>query len=732
VAEKYCDHGLYGAFVATANLTINSATMTVTGLTSGRIGIGAEVSGTGIPAETYILSLGTGRGGAGSTTYTLSKNATATGTGVTVTGQYGCPSLDPAWGVAQEGDGTASGAATPATVSVDMTGWTFSTSSTVSVMGATSAITCTASATSSSETTAPNAQYNATLTTMIDNLVTAINWHGGTTVNIPSGWTGRKVRDTVWARRNGNSLELMTRSGSASWNGLTALAFTNVTGSSSQTWANGAGGAWGYVKNMNTACWPSSIAQNYYGLWVSTPQAGVLAAGDVVNMRSNKTMKLLNGNAGSTTMTLPNMGTYASPVVFKFDDSTIWSDGANPVFTVKMAANGQGFQASFGWNGSSYWAIEAPNDPDTGYYGLVMEGGDSANSGGNTVNGPMRYTGVHFKTVSAGATSTSGIVDSGNGSVAFVAKKCKWTLGCDIRLLSTNNNGNSGYHYLEDCVIDNGSYASANNGLLSLQSGCLEDVFLVRPKFVNFVVGSKLCYGWTTSYIAKRVLITDPSLGNVSGYGAKLATTSTGIVYSIPMADTLCVSGGAGRALILDNRLGFQEWNPTRVYPTLGAELPEGTKWSMRAHPTTISGRLDVYRPFRLLPVVKYNTLADGARTFTIPLAVKDGLSLTKATLWAEITYTDVNDNQVTLTSYDAGAGSLTTDTGNTWSQESGGQVYWDDGGLIYFNKKKIELSTPTGKNLKQNTDVKCVLCMAYTAGTVSDMVFFDPDIQIA
>ena len=76
-----------GATVAgasvTANLTSGSATMTVTGVTSGTLAVGQPVSGTGIPAGTTILALGTGTGGTG--TYTLSANATASNTGVTVT-----------------------------------------------------------------------------------------------------------------------------------------------------------------------------------------------------------------------------------------------------------------------------------------------------------------------------------------------------------------------------------------------------------------------------------------------------------------------------------------------------------------------------------------------------------------------------------------------------------------------------------------------------------------------
>lgn len=67
----------------TANTTSGSNVLTVTANSGASIQVGQPVSGTGIPAGTYIAALGTGAGGAG--TYTLSANANASGTGVTVT-----------------------------------------------------------------------------------------------------------------------------------------------------------------------------------------------------------------------------------------------------------------------------------------------------------------------------------------------------------------------------------------------------------------------------------------------------------------------------------------------------------------------------------------------------------------------------------------------------------------------------------------------------------------------
>jgi hypothetical protein len=63
--------------------TATNTTLTVTTAPAAPIVVGQPISGTGIPAGTYIAALGTGTGGLG--TYTLSAATTATAAGVTAT-----------------------------------------------------------------------------------------------------------------------------------------------------------------------------------------------------------------------------------------------------------------------------------------------------------------------------------------------------------------------------------------------------------------------------------------------------------------------------------------------------------------------------------------------------------------------------------------------------------------------------------------------------------------------
>ena len=81
---------LIGSFSGAANIATDTS-LNVTSVTSGTIQVGMYISGTGIPANTYIASFGTGAGGVG--TYTLSAATTATASGVAITGATDVPSV---------------------------------------------------------------------------------------------------------------------------------------------------------------------------------------------------------------------------------------------------------------------------------------------------------------------------------------------------------------------------------------------------------------------------------------------------------------------------------------------------------------------------------------------------------------------------------------------------------------------------------------------------------------
>jgi len=76
------------AFGGTGSLTSGNGVLTITGVNTGVINVGTQVTGTGIPAGAYIVALASGLGGVG--TYHMNTNSTSTGTGVAITssGRY--------------------------------------------------------------------------------------------------------------------------------------------------------------------------------------------------------------------------------------------------------------------------------------------------------------------------------------------------------------------------------------------------------------------------------------------------------------------------------------------------------------------------------------------------------------------------------------------------------------------------------------------------------------------
>jgi hypothetical protein len=71
--------------VVTASIAVTTGIMTVTAVTSGAITVGMDISGTGVPEDTYITSFGTGTGGTG----TYNTNIATAVASTTITGVAG-------------------------------------------------------------------------------------------------------------------------------------------------------------------------------------------------------------------------------------------------------------------------------------------------------------------------------------------------------------------------------------------------------------------------------------------------------------------------------------------------------------------------------------------------------------------------------------------------------------------------------------------------------------------
>lgn len=76
------------SFAGTASVSSSNNTLTVTAVSAGIIDVGTQVTGNGIPANSYIIARGTGTGNTG--TYYMNINGTVTNSGVAITstGRY--------------------------------------------------------------------------------------------------------------------------------------------------------------------------------------------------------------------------------------------------------------------------------------------------------------------------------------------------------------------------------------------------------------------------------------------------------------------------------------------------------------------------------------------------------------------------------------------------------------------------------------------------------------------
>ncbi|MCX8003426.1 MAG: hypothetical protein N2688_00470 [Burkholderiaceae bacterium] len=744
MADLYCDPGLYGGAVVTGHIPHSTSTtysgvagktLVVTGVTSGRIGIGSILSGSGIPAYTRVSAFGTGNGGTGSYTIETSDLGNVAAPSTTITGFNAMPQPTPSWGVAQEGDGTAPGAATPATVSIDMTSWVFTSgSSTFSVMGSTN---FTVSASANSGT---NAQYSATLTTMIDNIVAAINQSSSLIVNRPAGWAQPQVRDAVFARRTGNNLELMTRAGSASWNGLTAMTFANVTNSSAQTWSGGAGGAWGHLVNPQFTMWQAGLGPSGYGVWASSlVYAGRVQSGDTVYIRAgNKVIGIPNTtyvNAAGFSVIDTQFGAATDArVTYVIEDGTnvsAWAADAasSPLLTISLRNGGSIPVVSFGHNvrGKRYangrrnlcfsGGAAGGLGIDFALYDLniALEGFEvGAFSGSDPVGGPVGRS----RLGSAGTNN--------NARAEYKNALIKNNSTNDPVLLFNTGSGASKRMIYSEITIDNIGSIAAHTGVIQASGDGISNGMVVGCRFLNFQPGSALFTGNFTNQSV--VTIQDCEFGNVTNRRRFVSGTAfAGPIQNLTRLVIQNLSGG--RDFLFENRRGGVEWTSGAGFPTLSAKLPGGAAWVWRVAPSVNSGNIGVLQRLELPQIVKINSLADGARQFRLEFCVYDQFSpvFNRADISMRVMYQATDDTFVVLDSFD-GTGSALTTSSVTWSDEVGGKVRLIEGGTLLHNKYRIVLSTLAGKNLKTGTPVYFWISVGRSAAAAAYTLFIDPD----
>ena len=724
----YCDHGAYGNAVFTGS--ISTTTLTVTAITSGHVKPGMEISGTGITAGTYITGVGAG-GGTG--TYTVSVSQTVAST--TITGVYGEPQTTPyVWGVPQEGDGTATTAATAsATVSIDLAAYTAAAGATFAVAGAT--LTC---VTSGATVNQFNAGSGATLA---DNLVAAINRTTATaTVNAAAAnWPTPKIQDAVYARRTGTAvLEIMTRAGSATYNSnaLFQCVSTGLTGGTqiSQQFTGGSGGCWGYLLNR-VAFWPSAIPVGCFGL-LGNPnytkvQAGTVANGDKIYVRSGKYLRYYY-NAAGTVFFAPSYGLYTAPVEVIIDNSSVWSDGSEPQLIFDHAVSNVSFEIRATSN--AYIRLRATKYSDTKYGGVWKKTAVSNSNDRFTIyayTGMLGFFGVQFEWAHASLGQMYVLEYLGSSAYQFLKfKSCRFLRNAEGNYPWINGSGGSTSARFDfyDCDFEITSAATVGPTFVTFQGSCYTRHTFEGCRFKGFVVGSRLM-AVSTGFIDHTYVFKNCDFGNITVFGPSLFGSTLGAfgMHQTMKANGAFISNASGnRMFVIDSAQVYVAWEPARSYPTLSALLPDGvTPWSIRMIPSSAAGGAARLSPVESPRLGKMNTLGTGARTVTVELLLDRTLSAwTKADLSAALYYTDSSGVQRMMDSFDIDGAALTTSTAS-WTSTS-----FVDGGTINYDRKKFTFATPSA--VLADTEMSIYVRIHTTVSNNTQGIFIDPEIQVS
>ena len=659
-------------------------------------------------------------------------------------GAYAAYAATPTWATPQDGDGSATTAsATSSTVAVVFTANATAASSSVTVCGVVfSAI--------SGANSGLNFQVGASLSATLDNLVTQIN---ACTTAVGAGVADNgtpQLRNLVFARKTGtDTLEVMSRHGSTRCNGATNINWktTAANWTSSTTlpasFAGGVGGCWGYLFNHAATIWASAVAIGGYGVWAAAlPYMGAINAGDVVKVRSGKTLTLSTNT--NVTWTMAAMGSAGSPVRFDIDDSSVWSDGTDPVLKITESHTGNTLK-TWGHLVSTFAHINA-KQYSGGQRNLVVE----STGNGPTIpvtaimyGGPVRFDNLD---IYCPGTPTASPGPQSSCMAQFLAGSITATAGVssvfkNCRVVQPGQAPSANTYALIYQGVNVASRADFINCEFSLTAPSTAWVHTLSPNsggqsicvqldscvFTGFVSGSRLLSTSVPSPALGQVLFAkNCSYGGITVLGPTYMGLGSGVL-NVGMMGFYSSSQYGNREFVID-RAGklYVEWVAAKGRPTLNAKLHDGvTPWSIYATTTATAANIGRHSPAELPRIGKAipagYLLAEAVRTFRLNFLLESNLSWTKQDISLLIDYIGTDDVPRTLDTYDATAGALSTDATSEWSATTWNGQTW--------NPKYFSVTTPVA--VKAGTEVGIYVRIHTTCSADTRGVIIDPEIVI-
>lgn len=550
------------------------------------------------------------------------------------------------------------------------------------------------------------------------------------------------LRNVVNACVSGSTVTVYTRCSGADWNSVTET--STLSNCTVTQWSGGTDGAWGYLAN-EAAIFPTSQAINAYGIWaLQTPYLGTIDAGDVVNIRSNKT--ITKAPSSGQTITLANMGSASSPVLFLFDNSTIWSDGANPKFTINWNCTSNG-TLTFTFSSATFAVVKASvyADNTRGFEVSMPSPGNAAtalaiSSVPVASGGSLQWDGPAFRAPHAGGSGIIRISQSNAaspGNKPFTMRNCLFSY---YKQRTTGFLGNATIYAalvrLTNCQFELTNATDVFNPVFDLPAGVGTGVELVGCKFTGFVAGSRLLSAVALT-AAAGLTAYDCDFGNITALGPNFITTDLSVA-NLSRLDRAAIGFMASskygtRDYISDTPQGMVQWNGSLNFPTLNAVLLDATPWSIRVIPTTFSGGLSPMAPLVLPGISKLNSLATAARTLTLPFGLEKSLSWTKKDVWFDLEYIDESGVRRYESTLDYAAGALTagTDVWSTMVNDGGVDRFtWGSPTTLYFNRYRLQLTT--AYQIATGTEFTVFINIGNTVADTTKMLFIDPEVLVS
>lgn len=429
----------------------------------------------------------------------------------------------------------------------------------------------------------------------------------------------------------------------------------------------------------------------------STPAYGVLAVGDVVNIRSKTaggadlvrtlTSGLQIGSSAPTVST--------APVTWILDNGIIWA-GIDGILSYTPVGD------NFGANLRAYNRLIA-----------------------RTQNA------IRFITINAyGSVWTPLISNPGSYGKGLMIDAAAWTRGYRVEVAMVSA-------ILEDLYFDAGTGGQDGYALFMAagyndSQNTLINPMIIKAGGVSSAVVTAGAYQGSGSFLVLGGSIsgasTDVGMPLVNtGYGGTVTFIGTQIPRTMVLSNARdlrtkinvvgCDADGTGG--YLQEGWGWATSRTDNYPPVLNATLPDAglTPWAYRVYMPEASAS-NVIR----IPLTKLYVDTPQTKTITVEVLVATGLTSTKDNLWAYIEYVDATTGITKHLSTKDFSGAASDTSTAAWSSAT-----W---GMISFNKVKMTVTTPT--TIKQDTLISVMVMGTLKSASANDVLFIDPDFTVS